>query len=307
MFVMGFLVGVNIGRADETNLRISHSDLFAAFELNQESLESYDVLVVRKELFFGSDDSSKEKEIRHRIRNDIGNDRLLSVIFGSDKLDESTKRYANCLIADGQKIKHDIDLYRNKTIPRRSPPSLKYCFLTQFVPEFRTTGLADFPGTFKYPQPDVWREQFIAYKAKQTTRVKLSGNRAEVACALDKQPFLYTMTFDLTRNLIVHREVHQLVRSPKDKIIKKLFMFEESIDWTEINGVYVPSKLRYFRSVPTAGMKMDSEQREVHFTWFTVNEDFSEDAFDVSLGDSYQDLEKLVSPGKQNRGLNNGQ
>ena len=62
MFVMGFLVGVNIGRADETNLRISHSDLFAAFELNQESLESYDVLVVRKELFLDQTTRLKKKK-----------------------------------------------------------------------------------------------------------------------------------------------------------------------------------------------------------------------------------------------------
>lgn len=289
---------VDIVSADDAEPSIQGGDLLAAFELNQASLESFDVLVIKKEVTIDAQDKISEKEVRQRIRCDLENDRLLSVILGSETHghDKKRSRYGSCLIADGKNIRHDIDLYRKKSIPLRSPSSLKYCFLTQFVPEIRTIGLADFPDSITYGSPNDWREEFVIHKAKKKSLVKItSDNRAEISSVLDNPRFYYVLTFDLARNLIIHRELNQIVRSPKDEKLKKLFMFEESIKWTEINGVFVPAALHYLRLTPMARKKMDSNQRQVTFTWLAVNDEFDDDAFDVSAAESYERLEKLVS------------
>lgn len=277
--------------------QIQVSELLAAFELNQESLERYDVLVESKRVSLDEEDKLNEEESHQRIRFDLQNDRLLSVMLGNANRNGQTGRYGNCLIANGEAIHHEINLFKNKSIPSRQPSSLKYCFLTQLVPEFRTIGLADFPNSIEYGEPDKWREEFNVYKTNQRARLNVTSNdRAELSFLLENPRFFYVLTFDLSRNLIVHRKMYQLVRSVKDAgKLKKLLMFEEAIRWKEASGVFVPTKLIYTSLTPAGGKKMNSIQKEVTLQWIAVNEEFESEAFDVSAGQSFEKLQQLVT------------
>ena len=284
---------------DETAPTVQPQELLSAFELNNESLERYDVLVKFTETRINGHDAVSEKKYRQRIRSDLLNDRVLNVALGLKKNDdEEAQPFGFCLIADGKEIRQSLNLYEKRLLPKRPPSSLKYCFLTQSIPEFRNVGLSDFPAAFKYHLPDGWRKDFLVYKSNANVKVTpKSATRVEVSYFFYNEiPVRYKLTFDLTRNLVVHRELHQMFRSKKSPdIVKFIFMFQESIQWKEVNGVYVPTALYFTKSAPSLTGVPDSEEQEVHLTWLSVNEEFDQGDFDVALADSYEQLQTLVA------------